>query len=148
MRALAAVVLVAMAGSARAAETVQCTATEVLATKEKRGLDPRLDSLKTKLLTPQFSAWDTFKLLGETRVAVEQQKPKETAIQYGRLTLLYKDKEGGGRPRLHMSVALDDRDGRRQVTMDTHIDVGDRFLTTGLQYMGGQYILILGCAAP
>jgi len=147
MRALA--ILLVLAGSARAAEAVQCTATEVVATKEKKGIDPRLEALKAKLQTA-LGSYDTFKLLGETRIAVEQQKPKDAALQYGRLTLLYKDRDvaAGSRPRLHMNIALDDREGRRQVTMDTHIDVGDRFLTTGLQYKGGLYVLVLGCSGP
>ncbi len=151
MRLGAALALVlALAGVARAAETAQCTATEIVATNEKKGLDPRLDGLKAKLATPQFRAWDSFKLVGEAQVRVERQKPQDAQLQYGRLTLLFKDQLGasGGRARLRMGVDLDDKSGRRQISMVVVFDTGDHVLMTGTQFQGGLYILALGCSAP
>jgi hypothetical protein len=141
--------LAALASPARAAETVQCTATEIVATNEKKGLDPRLEGLKSKLGTPQFRVWDTFKLVGETRLAVEKQKPATAQIQYGRLTLLLKDREGASaRARLHMGVDLDDKSGRRQISMSAKFDTDDHLLLTGIQFQGGTYILAIGCTLP
>jgi hypothetical protein len=153
MRSLAILALLGViltAGTASAAgETAQCTATEIVATNEKKGLDPRLEALKNKLSTPQFRAWDTFKLIGESKISIEAQKPKAAPIQYGRLTVLFKDMDrSGGRARLHLGVDLHDKNCRRQNTLSASIDTNDHLLVTGPQFQGGLYILALGCTTP
>jgi hypothetical protein len=150
MRLLAPLALVAaLAGSAGAAPNVHCVATEIVATNEKKGIDPRLESLKSKLATPQFRAWDSFKFIGEAQVDVEEQKPKSSPLEYGKVTLLFKDRLGSGpRQRLHLEVDLDDKNGRRQTSMNLQVDAGDRVLLTGTQFQGGLYILAVGCTAP
>jgi hypothetical protein len=147
--AAALLVVAALASTAGAAETAQCTATEIVATNEKKGIDPRLEGLKHKLATPQFRAWDTFKLVGQASLTIEQQKPASAPLAYGRLTLLMKSKLGTpGRARLTLGVDLDDKGGRRQISMVASVDTGDQLLITGTQFQGGLYILALGCASP
>jgi hypothetical protein len=142
--------LVVLASAVAHADTAQCTVTEILASNEKKGVDPGLAKLKTKLTKPPLSSFDTFKLLGEKGLGAERQKSASTPIQYGNLTLLYKDRMAaqGGRARLRFGVDVDDKHGHRQVSTVVVFDSGDEVIIGGQPYQGGTYILALGCATP
>jgi hypothetical protein len=145
------VVVALVLGAARAhAQTAQCVVTEIVASSDKKGLDPRLERLKAKLVRPPFSAWDTFVLVGEQSVSAERLKPATAPLTQGTLTLLYKDKMAaqGGRARLRFGVDLDNKQGRRSVSTVVAFDAGDPLLIAGEPVKGGTYILALGCTAP
>ena len=143
-------VAVALLGGVAHAAGAQCTVTEILATNDKRGIDPRLARLKAKLANPPLTSFDTFKLVGERAVNLDRQKPVSMQLSYGQLTLLYKDKMSarGGKARLRFGVELDDHDGHRQVSTVVVFDSGDEVIIGGQRYQNGTYILALGCAAP
>lgn len=132
------------------ASVSQCTATEILATNEKQGIDPKLERLKAKLTRPPFSAWDTFKLLGEQSIRAEKDRPASARLANGgSVTLLFKDKlvVQGGKPRLRFGIDLDSAEGKRTVSTVVVIDSGDSLLFAGEPYKSGTYILALTCTA-
>jgi hypothetical protein len=148
---VAALLLVSLTDVARAAPGgAQCTVTEILASNEKRGVDPKLAKLKGKLGKPPLTSFDSFKFVGEHGIALERQKPGATALAYGNLTLIYKDRMAaqGGRARLRVGVELDDKDGHRQVSTVVVFDSGDEVIIGGQQFQTGTYILALACQAP
>src|SRR5262245_25491385 len=59
-----------------------CTLMEILGTTEKKGLtvDPKLKKLEAKLTKPPFTAWDTFRLLGEPTARAEKDKPTTVSL--------------------------------------------------------------------
>src|SRR5687768_2486835 len=80
----------------------QCVVTEVRASNEKTGVDPKLDKEKAKLFgKAPFTTYDSFKWLGEQTVALERQKMKAVKLVNGSLTLTLKDKTvvQAGKPR-------------------------------------------------
>lgn len=149
MRSATALLFV-LVGALAHADTSQCTVTEILASNDKKGVDPGLAKLKAKLTKPPLSSFDTFKLVGEKNLAAERQKPASTPLAYGTLTLLYKDRMAaqGGRARLRFGVDVDDKHGHRQVSTVVVFDSGDEVIIGGQPYQGGTYILALGCTAP
>jgi hypothetical protein len=135
---------------AEKAPVAQCTVTEILASNDKKGIDPRLEKFKAKLTKPPFSAWDTFKLLAETGAQAEKDKPTATKLATGgTLTLLLKDKlvSQGGKARLRFGVDIDSRDGKRTVSTVVVFDSGDSVLVAGEPFQGGTYILALSCTS-
>lgn len=137
---------------AEAPAMAKCVVTEILATNDKKGVDPKLDKLKGKLAKPPFSAWDTFKLLGEPTVSAEKDKPvTATLATGGKLTLLLKDKlvSQGGKSRLRVSIDVDDKAGKRTLSTVMVFGAGDvHFPVAGTPYDKGVYIAGLSCAIP
>jgi len=146
----AAALLILLVSAVAHADTSQCTVTEILASNEKKGVDPGLAKLKGKLTKPPLSSFDTFKLVGEKNLSPERQKPASTPLTYGMLTLLYKDRMAaqGGRARLRFGVDVDDKHGHRQVSTVVVFDSGDEVIIGGQPFEGKTYILALGCSAP
>jgi len=150
-RLVLAIVVVAAAGRVAHAAPggALCTVTEILATNEKKGVDPRLARMKDSLAKPPLSSFDTFKLLGQQDVALERQKPLATRVTYGGLTLIFKDRlTVPGKPRLRVGVDLDDKDGHRKVSTVVVIESGSDVMIAGEKLQGGTYILNLACKAP
>lgn len=144
----AAAILAALGGVAHAAGA-QCTVTEIIASNDKHGIDPRLAKLKGKLGKPPLTSFDSFKFVGEHGLTLERQKPGATRLEFGSLTLIYKDRVAaqGGKARLRVGVELDDKDGHRQVSTVVVFDSGDEVIIGGQQFQTGTYILALGCQA-
>jgi hypothetical protein len=142
--------LVAALGGVAHAAGAQCTVTEIIASNDKHGVDPRLAKLKAKLGKPPLTSFDSFKFVGEHAVSLERQKPGATPLSYGSLTLIYKDRVSaqGGKSRLRVGVELDDKDGHRQVSTVVVFDSGDEVIIGGQQFQTGTYILALGCQTP
>ena len=137
---------------AEAPATAKCVVTEILATNEKKGVDAKLDKLKGKLAKPPFSAWDTFKLIGEPAVTAEKDKPATATLATGgKLTLLLKDKlvSQGGKSRLRVGIDVDDKAGKRTMSTVMVFGAGDvHFPVAGTPYEKGVYIAGLSCAIP
>ena len=131
------------------ATNASCTVTELSATNDKKGVDPKLDRFKAKLTRPPFTAYDTFAFLGEQTVAPERQKPLSAKLVNGNLTLLYKDKliVQDGKPRLRIGIEHDGKDGTRVVSTVVVFDSGDYVLLGGKPFEKGTYFLALGCTA-
>jgi hypothetical protein len=151
----AALALALIAGPSRVARAdnpvAQCTATEILATNDKKGVDPRLDSFKGRFGRPPFAYFDSFRQIGQVSVAAPHHKAASARLVYGALTLLFKDKlvAAGGKPRLRFGIDVDDAKGSRTVSTTAVFDNGDTlFPTAGLAFQGGTYILAVTCAAP
>lgn len=141
------------ASDAHAAGTpvaASCLVTEIHATTEKKGIDPKLARLKAKLSKPPFSAWDTFKLLAEPTVVAEKDKPAQTKLATGgAITLLLKDKlvSQGGKARLRVGIDVDDKAGKRSLSTVMVFGAGDvHFPIAGAPHEKGVYIVGLSCA--
>lgn len=134
------------------AAVANCTLTEILATNEKKGVDPKLKKLEHKLTKPPFNGWDTFKLLGEPAVKAEKDKPAGvTLATKGKLTLLLKDKlvAQGGKARLRVGIDVDSKDGKRTLSTVMVFGTGEvHFPVAGEPFDKGVYILALSCATP
>lgn len=132
------------------AQLAACTATEILATNEKKGIDGKLDAFRAKLSKPPFASFDTFKFLGESQVTAEHDKSTSVKLAYGALSLLYKDRvqAPAGKFRLRFGVDVDDKDGKRTVSTTVVFDSGDTlFPIAGVPFQGGTYVLALTCRA-
>lgn len=135
------------AGAARAqGMSAQCSVTELLATNEKKGIDPRLDKYKAQLSQPPFKSWDSFKLLGEHDVTIERQKPEKVKLDNGAVTLTYKDKlvEEAGKARVRVNVEFEDATGWRASII---VVFGGATNIGGRPYKGGTHFVFLSCAA-
>jgi hypothetical protein len=136
--------------TARAEPDAQCQVTELRASNDKTGIDPKLDKEKAKLFAkPPFSAFDSFKVLGEQTVAIERQKMKSTKLVNGNLTLTLKDKTvvQGGKPRLRIDLRLEDAKGTPLASPIYSGPSGDSLALAGTAYEGGTYVLVLTCTA-
>ncbi len=131
------------------AASASCTVTELVATNDKKGVDPKLERFKSKLTKPPLTAFDSFTFLGEQKLAIERQKPQHAKLVNGNLTLLFKDKltVEGGKPRLRIGVEHDDKDGTRVVSTVVVFDSGDTVLVGGKPFEKGTYFLALGCTS-
>lgn len=129
-----------------------CTLTEILGTTEKKGIDPKLKKLEAKLTKPPFTAWDTFRLLGEPTAKAEKDKPTTVSLATkGKLTLLLKDKleSRGGKARLRMGIDIDDKNGKRAVSTVMVFGTGEvHFPFVGEPFDKGVYILAIACSTP
>jgi hypothetical protein len=145
--------LLAQKGNNKAAPATplvaNCTLTEILATTEKKGIDPKLKKLEPKLTKPPFTSWDTFKLLGEPTAKAEKDKPTTISLATkGKLTLLLKDKieTRGGKARLRIGIDIDDKAGKRAVSTVMVFGTGEvHFPFVGEPYPPGVYILAINC---
>lgn len=148
---LVAVSCLIAATAARADDTASaaCTVTEIVASNDKKGVDPKLEKFKAKLGKPPFTAFDTFTFLGEQSTTVERQKPVTVKLVNGSLNLLFKDKLGvhDGNARLRIGIEHDGKDGTRVVSTVVAFDSGDHVLVGGKPYEKGTYFLALGCTA-
>jgi hypothetical protein len=149
---LLAIALLCITERAIADGGVKCLATEIQATNEKKGVDPKLERLKAQLSKPPFSAFDTFKWLAESSVSTELNKPaSQKLVNGGNLTLLLKDRiaSEGKKVRLRLGVDVDNKDGKRIVSTVLSFDSGDTiFPVAGEPYQSGTYVLALTCHAP
>ena len=155
MRTIAMTAVVTMtilsAGTRASAQSAQCAVTEIVATNDKQGFDPRLERLRGKLSKPPFSAWDTFRLMGDSAAPAEKSRP--TAVKLasgGTMTLVFKDKlvTQGGKPRLRFGIDKDSKEGKRTLSTVVVFDSGDAILFSGEPYGNGTYILALSCTSP
>lgn len=141
---------VAAPDAAARAVAARCTATEIVATNDGKGIDPKLERFRAKLTKPPFSAWNSFRLLGEPGVTTEKDKPATVKLATGgALTLVLKDKMvvQGGKPRLRYGLDIDSKAGKRTVSTVVVFDSGDHVLIAGEPFEKGTYILALSCVA-
>jgi hypothetical protein len=124
---------------AQAGPAAQCTVTEIKGTKEKKGLDKKLEKLKTLLSKGPFKLYDTYVLLSEPQVAAAQGKPIEVVLSdKSKVTLLYKEQIAakGGKARLRFAVDIDNAEGTRVQSTVYAFDAGDPIFIRVDEYPG------------
>jgi hypothetical protein len=145
-----ALVSLAGAGSAFADDAVRCQIFEIRAsTGDSERIDPRLRPIEDKLRQAPFRAWNVFEALESHRMRAERRRPvKLSLVPGGEMTLLYRDttRAEGKRPRLRLSLTLDDADGKRLMDATIQLDSGDWYLVGGEALDdNATYILATGC---
>jgi hypothetical protein len=138
------------AGVAHADDAVRCQILEIKASSgETDRIDPRLRSIEDKLRQPPFRSWNVFEALERHRVQAERRRPVTLSlVPGGEMTLLYRDtsREEGKKPRLRLSLTLDDADGKRLMDATIQLDSGDWYLVGGESLDDdATYILATGC---
>lgn len=147
------VALVIAAGDARADAEVRCQIFEIKATHgDSERIDSRLRPIEDKLRQAPFRAWNVFEALASHRMTAERRRPVKLSLEPGgEMTLLYQDvtREEGKKPRLRLSLTLDDADGRRRMDSTIRLDSGDWSLIGGESLGdGATYVLAIGCRLP
>lgn len=136
----------AKAGARAADESASCQILEIRASNEAGGIDKALEPLAKKLKKPPFSAWKTFGLLKKHDRSVAKMKSVDLdLVPGGKLSLLYREKSAGAKPRLRLSFTLDDKSGKRLFNGTVNLDVGDYTLIGG-EPLDGDATYILGVA--
>lgn len=134
-------------GAKPAEEKAACQILEIRASNEDGGIDKALEPLARKLKKPPFSAWKRFALLKKhDRAAVKMKAVDLDLVPGGKLSLLYREKSAGAKPRLRLSFTLDDKSGKRLFNGTVNLDVGDYTLIGGEPLdEGATYILGVAC---
>lgn len=127
------------AAPAHADEQIACTFLEISAAKAKDGkaeLDPELRPLEKKLKIFQY---DVFKLLKPRHdVTLSVMKSSTLKLSLGSAQVLLRDigRKEGKKPRLEISLTMDDVEGRRVFDTKVSVDAGD-YLVVGRSLPGG-----------
>jgi len=133
---------------AQADATAKCDATEILATHEGKGVDPKLAKFKGQLSREPFTAWDTFKFLHAVTLQLALGKEQSAPlVPGGTLTLTLKDKKvAAGKARLSVGVTVAFKQKSLVKSSTLTFDSGQtEFPFAGMKYDNGTYILALGC---
>lgn len=136
--------------SAQPQPDAECQVTEVRASNDKTGIDPKLPGEKAKLFRkPPFASFDSFKVLGEQTVGLERAKMKAAKLANGNLTLTLKDKTvvQAGKPRLRIEMRFEDATGKPLASPVYSGNSGDSLALAGSSFEGGTYVLVLTCTA-
>lgn len=145
-----AVAVVAVAPRSAAAQDAKCTIFEVKASNDKPAIDPKLKVLEKKLKKPPFAAWKTFELLKSHQKTAVQMKPLSIKLVPGwKLGLIYRSSSESKRkkPRLHLKITIDDKNGKRKVDTSMNVDAGQYNLIWGGEILGAgsYYFLASAC---
>jgi hypothetical protein len=141
-KAMVAVAVAWMIGAptlAFAEEQTACTFLEISAGKAKDGkpeIDPELRPLEKKLKIFQY---DVFKLLKPRHdVTLTVMKASTLKLTMGSAQVLLRDigRKDGKKPRLEISLTMDDVEGRRVFDTKVSVDAGD-YLVVGRSLPGG-----------
>ena len=138
------------AGVAHADDAVRCQVFEIKASSgESERIDPRLRPIRDKLRQAPFRAWNVFEALESHRITAERRRPVKLSLAPGgEMTLLYRDtsQAEGRKPRLRLSLTLDDAEGKRLMDATIQLDSGDWYLVGGESLSDdATYILATGC---
>jgi hypothetical protein len=128
--------------------TATCTFTEILASNQKKGVDPKLSSFADKLSKAPFASFDTFTQLNQLKVNVDLHRTGTALLSEGTASLVFKDKLGvtNGKTRMRMSVDFDNKSGHRVASSTWAVDSGEpSFPVAGVPANGGTYVLALVC---
>jgi hypothetical protein len=149
--ALAAAVLTVARPARAEAEAAKCQIFEIKAKNTKGGkIDPALRPIASKLKKPPFSSWNTFESMAHhDETAVRMKAFELELVPGGKMSLLYRDQiqAEGKKPRLRISLTLDDKSGKRLLDATIKLDSGDWYLIGGESLPGdATYILATSCA--
>lgn len=150
--ALVAAVLLGLGGEAGAQEAKQaaCTFLEIQAGTGDGGIDAALKPLAGKLEKPPFSAWKSFKLVARHPQTLALMKAVDVPLKMGgKLGALFRQhsQSPGKKDRVSLSLALDDKSGKRALDTKVHVDEGDYFVIVIGQSADGGQLLAFSCTA-
>ncbi len=128
---------------------VQCTFLEIDASSGGGGIDSALAPLASKLKKPPFSTWKSFRLRAKHERGLSRMKAEDISLkQGGKLSVLFRQhtQSAGKKLRLTLSLAFDDKNGKRALDSKVHVDAGDYFvIVTGQTADGGGQLLAFTC---
>ena len=146
---VAAALAVAVAPSlARADTPISCTVLEIAASTTKEGgLAPELKPLEKKLRKPPLSSWNTFKLLGRQSADLEPMKAATLKLAQGQAQVMVRDvdKAEGKKPRVGLSLQMDDPSGKRVLDTKLSVDAGDYVVIGRTLANNDGHLLAMSC---
>lgn len=124
-------------------EFVEISATTTATPK----IDSALASIEKKLKKPPFSSWNTFSQLTRVARPLVQLKSESVKLSTGSVSVLLREVTGlgGKRPRLALSVTMDDTDGKRVMDTKVNVDAGEFFLIGRSLANNAGHVLALSC---
>jgi hypothetical protein len=150
---LAAVIVVVVWGSAPAeaqeAKRAACTFLEIKASAAGSGIDAALKPLAKKLEKPPFSGWNSFSLAASHPKTLAHMRAEDVPLKLGgKLNALFRQhtQPEGKKRRVSLSLALDDKSGKRALDTKVHVDEGDYFVIVLGQSADGGQLLAFSCS--
>lgn len=148
---LAAVVILGGSAPAEAQETKQaaCTFLEIKASANGSGIDAALKPLANKLEKPPFSGWKSFSLAASHPKTLAHMRAEDVPLKLGgKLNALFRQhtQPAGKKGRVSLSLALDDKSGKRALDTKVHVDEGDYFVIVLGQSAEGGQLLAFSCS--
>lgn len=111
------------------ADTASCTFFEIQASKNGKGVDPKLKKLKKKLLRPMFSEWSKFDLLAKHETSLKLTETKLINIASGaKLSAMYKEYSKAKKERFKLRLSVLWKNGKRGLGTDFTVYAGDYLL--------------------
>lgn len=149
---LAAVLVLGGSAPAEAQEAKQaaCTFLEIKASASGGGIDAALKPLASKLERPPFSAWKSFSLVASHPKTLALMRAEDVPLKTGgKLGALFRQhtRAEGKKGRVSLSLALDDKSGKRALDTKVHVDEGDYFVIVLGQGAEGGQLLAFSCTA-
>lgn len=145
---VAVLAMLMMTVSTASADSLKCEVIEIHASKtDTPSIDPALKDLKKKLKRAPLNAFNTFVKLARVSFTLAENVPQSFDTPRGEtnLTLTGVDRPTKKRTRASLDVDVRDESGKRYVSSEGHIDVGD-WLFFGLSISDTESILTaVGC---
>lgn len=135
---------------AQEAKQASCTFLEIQASSGGGGIDGALRPLAGKLEKPPFSAWKSFSLVARHPQILALMKAVDVPLKMGgKLSALFRQhsQSAGKKARVSLSLALDDKSGKRALDTKVHVDEGDYFVIVISQSADGGQLLAFSCTA-
>jgi hypothetical protein len=135
---------------AQEAKQASCTFLEIQASSGSGGIDAALKPLAGKLEKPPFSAWKSFSLVARHPQTLALMKAVDVPLKMGgKLGALFRQhsQSPGKKDRVSLSLALDDKSGKRALDTKVHVDEGDYFVIVISQSADGGQLLAFSCTA-
>ncbi len=130
-----------------------CSVYEISASSDGSGIDKRLKLFSKKFKKEPFAAWKSFTLVKKHERKLVRMKAVTIKLVSGRkLSILYRDyyapvvsSKKQTKPRLRLSLSLDEKDGKRIVDTTIKLDSGDLNFTASSSEGGKASILATSC---
>jgi hypothetical protein len=125
---------------------VGCDFVEVVATTTaKPSMDGDLVGLEKKLKKPPFSSWNTFKVLSRVSKSLLLLKAETVPLTKGSITVLLRDVSDAAKPRLGLTVTIDDTEGKRVMDTKVNVDAGESFVVGRSLANNEGHVLAISC---
>jgi hypothetical protein len=125
---------------------IDCDVVEVVATTtDKPGMDGDLVGLEKKLKKPPFSSWNTFKVLSRATKSLALLRAETITLNRGSITILLRDVSDAVKPRLGLTITVDDVDGKRVMDTKVNVDAGESFVVGRSLANNEGHVLAISC---
>lgn len=125
------------------APSVDCELFEVaLSNKDKGEIDPALKPLEKKLSQPDFSGWNTKKLISRTTKTLQKNKNEDFGTKTGKTAIMLEDIT---KSQVLLKLQADDSKGKRKIGTTIKIEGADYFMTGWPEQNGIRLLLALTC---